>query len=63
MEFVVGKTPTYKQFVGNMQEKLSDPEFTNDMQSLLRPGIAFNPNEAYSLIYEAFIDRMEGRRE
>lgn len=63
MEFVVGKTPTYKQFVGNMQEKLSDSEFTNDMQSLLRPGIAFNPNEAYSLIYEAFIDRMEGRRE
>ena len=31
MEFVVGKAPSYKQFVNNMQEKMEDPEFTDDM--------------------------------
>ena len=46
----------------DMQEKMEDPEFTNDMQSLLRPGITFNPFDAYSLIYSTFIDRMEGKR-
>jgi hypothetical protein len=47
MEFVVDKTPSYKRFVNNMQEKMADPEFTNDMQSLLRPGITFNACDAY----------------
>ena len=63
MEFVVDKAPSYKQFVNNMQEKMEDAEFTNDMQSLLRPGITFNASDAYPLIYETFIDRMEGKRE
>ena len=30
-----------------MQEKMEDPEFTNDMHSLLRPGISFNASDAY----------------
>ena len=63
MEFVVYKAPSYKQFVNNMQEKMEDPEFTNDMQSLLRSGITFDASKAYPLIYETFIDRMEGKRE
>ena len=46
-----------------MQEKMEDPEFTNDMQSLLRPGITFNASDAYILIYKTFIDKMEGKRE
>lgn len=45
-----------------MQEKMEDAEFTNDMQSLLRPGITFNASDAYPLIYETFIDKMEGKR-
>lgn len=63
MEFVVDKAPSYKQYVNNMQEKMEDPEFTNDMQSLLRPGISFNASDAYPLIYETFIDKMEGKRD
>ena len=46
-----------------MQEKMEDPEFTNDMRSLLRPGISFNASDAYPLIYETFIDKMEGKRD
>ena len=63
MEFVVGKAPSYKQFVNNMQEKLSDTEFTGDMQPLLRPEMSFTPSEAYGLIYDTFIDKMEGKRD
>lgn len=49
--------------VSNMQEKMEDPEFTNDLQSLLRPGIKFNASDAYPLIYKTFIDKMEGKRD
>lgn len=63
MEFVVDKALSYKQFVNNMQDKMENPEFTNDMQSLLRPGITFNASDAYPLIYETFIDKMEGKRD
>jgi len=32
-------------------------------RSLLRPGISFNASDAYPLIYETFIDKMEGKRD
>lgn len=63
MEFVVGKAPSYKQFLNNIQEKMEDPEFLNDTQSFLRPGISYKPEEAYPLINETFIDQMEGKRD
>ena len=63
MEFVVGKVPSYKQFVNNLSEKMNDTEFANDMQTLLRPNISFNPTEAYQLVYDTFIDKMVGRRD
>lgn len=63
MEFVVDKTPSYKQFVNNMEEKMQDPEFLEDTTMLLRPEIKFSPIEAYPLVYKTFIDRMEGKRE
>ena len=31
--------------------------------TLLRPGITFNASDAYPLIYETFIDKMEGKRD
>lgn len=47
----------------NLSEKMNDTEFTNDMQTLLRPNISFNPTEAYQLVYDTFIDKMVGRRD
>ena len=38
---------------------MEDPEFTNEMQSLLRPGISFSASDAYPLIYETFISMVE----
>jgi hypothetical protein len=29
----------------------------------LRPEISFNVNDAYPLIYETYIDKMEGKRD
>ena len=63
MEFVVEKVPSYKQFFNNMEEKMQDPEFLDDTQLLLRPDTHFSAKEAYPLVYETFIDRMEGRRD
>lgn len=63
MEFVVGKAPSYKQFVNNMNEKMKDAEFLEDTLALLRPGIMFSPEEAYGLVYEKLIDKMGGKRE
>lgn len=63
MEFAVIKTPSYKQFVANMEEKMQDTEFLEDTSALLRPDIQFNPHKAYPLVYETFIDKMEGKRD
>ena len=63
MEFAVGKVPSYKQFVNNMEEKMSDPEFVGDLQALLRPGVRYDAQQAYPLIHQAFIDKMEGKRD
>lgn len=63
MEFVVGKAPSYKQFVNNMEDKMNDAEFLEDTTALLRPGIPFSPQEAYPLVYEKLIDLMEGKRD
>ncbi len=63
MEFVVGKSPTYKQFVANMEQKMQDPEFLDDTDILLREGAPhFEPRRAYETIKELFIDIMPGKR-
>lgn len=62
MEFSVDKVPSYKQFVSNMEEKMKDAEFLEDTMALLRSDIQFSPEEAYKLVYDTFIDKMEGKR-
>lgn len=64
MSFVVDKVPTYKQFVQNMELKIQDSEFLNDTDILLRQGAdKFNPERAYKMVMENFIDRMPGKRD
>lgn len=62
MRFAVGQSPTYRQFVQNMELKMQDPDFLNDSEILLRPELSFNPHTAYSLVKEVIIDRMSGNR-
>ena len=63
IEFVVERAPSYKEYVQNMQEKMEDREFLTDVNKLLRPGTVFNPQEAYQLVYDKLIDKMEGKRD
>lgn len=64
MEFVVEKIPTYKQFVQNMELKMQDNDFLNDMTLLLRDGEqSFNPQSAYELVKSVFVEMMPGKRE
>lgn len=63
IEFVVDRAPSYKELVQNMEQKMQDEEFLEDVTPLLRPEIEFDPHEAYALVYEKLIDRMPGKRD
>jgi predicted nucleotidyltransferase component of viral defense system len=58
IEFVVQQPPTHKQFILNMEEKMRDSDFLTDSELLLRPGIAFNPQEAYEIVKTRLIDKL-----
>ncbi len=58
MGFSAGQPPTYKQFILNMEEKMSDPFFVEDTQSLLRPGQSLDHIAAYGLVRERLLDRL-----
>ncbi len=63
MEFVVDKIPSYKEFVQNMELKMDDDEFLNDVLPLLRPEIKYDPRVAYQLVFDKLIEKMPGRRD
>lgn len=47
MTFSVGRSPSRKEFLLNMEGKEKDPSFTGDMEALLRPEIKYNQQEAF----------------
>ncbi len=59
MSFVVDTLPTYKQFIANMEEKMADPDFTDDITKLLRPEISFDPTSSWELVKEMLVDRLK----
>ena len=50
--------PTAKEFQVNMEEKLSLPEYCDDVRLMLRPGMDFSAETAYSFVRDSFIDRL-----
>ena len=63
MDFAVEKPPSYKQFMQNMELKMQDPDFLNDTELLLRPeSDKFDPERAFKMVRETFIERLHGRR-
>lgn len=64
MDFVVEKSPTYKQYMQNMELKMQDPEFLGDTDILLRTDAPrFEPVAAWDLVKRTFVDRMPGKRD
>jgi len=50
------KPPTIKQFLLNMEEKLADSEFTNDIFTVLKPNIEYDNLTAYELVRRKLIE-------
>lgn len=59
MEFVVELAPSHKEFVNNMEMKMMDNEFLTDVIPLLRPEIEYDPCEAYAIVKERLIDKLQ----
>jgi predicted nucleotidyltransferase component of viral defense system len=53
-KFAELKYPTDKQFILNMEEKLSDYEYVNDIFSVIRSDIDYSPHKAWELVKEKF---------
>lgn len=59
MGFTVQQPPTYKQFIANMEEKITDVDFLGDTQQLIRPDRTFNPQTGYELVRTTLINRLQ----
>lgn len=58
MDFSVSQPPTYKQFILNMESKITDPDFSEDMNSLMHPNEIYDIQEAYRTVKEKIIDKL-----
>jgi predicted nucleotidyltransferase component of viral defense system len=56
MEHSVEKPPTQKQFLANMAEKMTDNEFTADINLVLKQGVDFDVEEAWEMVRERLIE-------
>ncbi len=58
MEYSVDKPPTQKQFLVNMEEKLIDREFMEDIHAILKPGVEYDNITAWELIKNELIGKI-----
>ncbi len=52
------KAPGQREFLLNIEEKEKDPEFTGDLEALLRPGIKYNEKKAFEWLKTEVIAKM-----
>lgn len=52
------RPPSQKEFLLNIEEKEQDPDFTGDMEALLRTGIEYNQEEAFNWLKSELIKKM-----
>jgi predicted nucleotidyltransferase component of viral defense system len=58
MENAVDKPPTQKQFLANMNEKMTDREFTEDILLVLTQGIVYDNEEAWGLVRKELVEKI-----
>jgi len=56
--FSTGQPPTAKMFIANMDEKMKDKEFTNDIHVILRPGIDYDNEKAYGIVKSELLEKI-----
>ncbi|MDP3435948.1 MAG: nucleotidyl transferase AbiEii/AbiGii toxin family protein [Bacteroidales bacterium] len=57
MNYSVSTPPTQNQFLANMEEKMSDPEFINDIYIILKQGIEYDSTKAWEIVRENLIEK------
>jgi predicted nucleotidyltransferase component of viral defense system len=58
MEHAVDKPPTQKQFLANMNEKMTDKEFAEDIRLVLRQGVEYDDGMAWKLVREELVEKI-----
>lgn len=58
MIFSVAIPPTQKMYIANMEEKIQNSEFINDIYTILRPGIGYDKNKAYELVKTELLEKI-----
>ncbi|MGB4957882.1 MAG: nucleotidyl transferase AbiEii/AbiGii toxin family protein [Saprospiraceae bacterium] len=58
MNFSAGTSPTQKQYILNMAEKMTDTEFLGDITALIRPGAKYELSLAYELVSKSLIEKI-----
>lgn len=58
MDFSVEKPPTKKQFMANMEEKMKDKEFHQDIHSILRPEVEYDNLKAWEVVRTELIEKI-----
>jgi len=57
MEFSVGKCPSKKEYLLNIEDKEKDPNFTGDMEALLRTEIDYDQESAFFWLKNELIEK------
>jgi predicted nucleotidyltransferase component of viral defense system len=52
------RPPSQKEFLLNIEEKEQDPDFTGDMEALLRTGVKYNQAEAFNWLKSELINKI-----
>lgn len=58
MEYSVNKPPTQKQFLINMEEKIIDKEFLEDVHIVLKPGVEYENEKAWEMVRKEIIEKI-----
>jgi predicted nucleotidyltransferase component of viral defense system len=58
MVFSAGQPPTAKMFIANMDEKMGDREFINDIHVILRPGVEYDNEKANELVKDELLENI-----
>ncbi|MFA7583112.1 MAG: nucleotidyl transferase AbiEii/AbiGii toxin family protein [Proteiniphilum sp.] len=58
MQFSVDKPPTQKQFRTNIEEKMTDREFLEDIHIILKPGTEYNNDKAWEAVRKEIIEKI-----
>lgn len=53
------RPPSQKEFLMNIEEKEQDPNFTGDMEALLRTGIAYNQEKAFEWLKNELVEKLK----